>query len=92
MGRHYKGLDPYAAFTTDTVAENGIYNGCEKTRSYLALRGSIMRKIIDDERLIYQCCSLYYEEHMGQSQIAKHLGISKSSVSRNYFKPDANLK
>ena len=41
-----------------------------------------MRKIIDDERLIYQCCSLYYEEHMGQSQIAKHLGISKSSVSR----------
>lgn len=30
MGRHYKGLDPYAAFTTDTVAENGIYNGCKK--------------------------------------------------------------
>ena len=30
MGRHYKGLDPYAAFTTDTVAENRIYNGCKK--------------------------------------------------------------
>ncbi|MBS7009653.1 sugar-binding transcriptional regulator [Anaerostipes sp.] len=41
-----------------------------------------MRKIIDDQRLIYQCCSLYYEDQMGQSQIAKHLGISKSSVSR----------
>lgn len=41
-----------------------------------------MRKIIDDQRLIYQCCSLYYEDHMGQKQIADHLGISKSSVSR----------
>ena len=30
MGRHYKGLEPYAAFTTDTAAENGIYNGCKE--------------------------------------------------------------
>ena len=30
MGRHYKGLEPYAAFSTDIVAENGIYNGCKK--------------------------------------------------------------
>ena len=41
-----------------------------------------MRKIIDDKRLIYQCCSLYYENNMGQNQIADYLGISKSSVSR----------
>lgn len=41
-----------------------------------------MRKIIDDKRLIYKCCSLYYEDNLGQSQIAKYLGISKSSVSR----------
>ena len=30
MGRRYKRLEPYAAFTADTVAENGIYNGCKK--------------------------------------------------------------
>lgn len=41
-----------------------------------------MRKIIDDQRLIYRCCSLYYENNMGQKQIAERLGISKSSVSR----------
>ena len=41
-----------------------------------------MRKIVDDHRLIYKCCSLYYEDNLGQSQIADYLGISKSSVSR----------
>jgi DNA-binding transcriptional regulator LsrR (DeoR family) len=41
-----------------------------------------MRKIIDDQRMIYKCCSLYYEDNMGQLQIAQYLGISKSSVSR----------
>ena len=41
-----------------------------------------MRKIVDDIRLIYKCCSLYYEDNLGQDQIAEYLGISKSSVSR----------
>lgn len=41
-----------------------------------------MRKIVDDHRLIYKCCSLYYEDNWGQNQIAEYLGISKSSVSR----------
>lgn len=41
-----------------------------------------MRKIIDDQKLIYQCCCLYYEDNMGQLEIARKLGISKSSVSR----------
>lgn len=41
-----------------------------------------MRKIVDDHRLIYKCCSLYYEDNLGQNQIAEYLGISKSSVSR----------
>lgn len=41
-----------------------------------------MQKIIDDQRMIYKCCSLYYEDNIGQNQIAKYLGISKSSVSR----------
>ena len=41
-----------------------------------------MRKIVNDHRLIYKCCSLYYEDNLGQSQIADYLGISKSSVSR----------
>ena len=37
---------------------------------------------MDDQRLIYKCCSLYYEDGMGQEMIAKYLDISKSSVSR----------
>lgn len=41
-----------------------------------------MRKIVNDHRLIYKCCSLYYEDNLRQSQIADYLGISKSSVSR----------
>ena len=41
-----------------------------------------MRKIVDDQRLIYQCCRLYYEDNIGQKEIAEYLGISKSSVSR----------
>ena len=41
-----------------------------------------MRRIVDDQRLIYQCCSLYYEDNLGQKEIADYLGISKSSVSR----------
>lgn len=41
-----------------------------------------MRKIVDDRRLIYKCCSLYYEDNLGQNQIADYLHISKSSVSR----------
>ncbi len=41
-----------------------------------------MRKIVNDHRLIYKCCSLYYEDNMGQNRIADYLGISKSSVSR----------
>ncbi|MCI8583688.1 MAG: hypothetical protein HFH13_11235 [Dorea sp.] len=41
-----------------------------------------MRKIVNDHRLIYKCCSLYYEDNLGQNQIADYLGISKSSVSR----------
>lgn len=41
-----------------------------------------MRKVVDDPRLIYKCCKLYYEEHMGQQEIADRLGISRVSVSR----------
>ncbi|MDF2563771.1 MAG: Sorbitol operon transcription regulator [Massilibacillus sp.] len=41
-----------------------------------------MKKIIDDTRLIYKCCSLYYEDEMSQQGICDYLGISRPSVSR----------
>ena len=41
-----------------------------------------MRKVVDDPRLIFKCCKLYYEEQIGQQQIADRLGISRVSVSR----------
>ena len=30
MGRHYEGLEPYAAFTTGLVKDDGIYHGLRK--------------------------------------------------------------
>lgn len=41
-----------------------------------------MKKIVDDTRLIYKCCSLYYEEQLGQQDICRVLGVSRPSVSR----------
>lgn len=41
-----------------------------------------MRKVVDDQRLIFKCCKLYYEEEMSQQQIADKFGISRVSVSR----------
>ena len=41
-----------------------------------------MKKIIDDIRLIYKCCSLYYEDNMSQQEISEVLKISRPSVAR----------
>lgn len=41
-----------------------------------------MKKIIDDIRLIYKCCSLYYEDNMSQQEISQILQISRPSVAR----------
>lgn len=41
-----------------------------------------MKKIVDDIRLIYKVCSLYYEDDMNQKQIGEYLGVSRSSVVR----------
>lgn len=41
-----------------------------------------MKKIVDDMRLIYKCCSLYYEDEKSQHEISESLGISRPSVSR----------
>ena len=41
-----------------------------------------MKKIIDDTRLIFKCCSLYYEDEMSQQEICDLLGISRPSVCR----------
>ena len=41
-----------------------------------------MRKVVDDPRLIYKCCKLYYEDDYSQQQIADTLGVSRVSVSR----------
>ncbi|SHJ36685.1 DNA-binding transcriptional regulator LsrR, DeoR family [Geosporobacter subterraneus DSM 17957] len=41
-----------------------------------------MKKILGDIRLMVKCCILYYEEDLGQQEIAKLLGISRPTVSR----------
>lgn len=41
-----------------------------------------MKKIIDDQRLIFKCCSLYYEDDKSQQEICDSLGISRPTVSR----------
>lgn len=41
-----------------------------------------MRKVVDDPRLIYKCCKIYYEENRSQQEIADLLGVSRVSVSR----------
>lgn len=41
-----------------------------------------MKKIVDDERLIYKVCCMYYEDNMNQKEIGDYLGISRSSVLR----------
>lgn len=41
-----------------------------------------MKKIIDDARLIYKCCYLYYIEGKNQMDICRILGLSRTSVSR----------
>lgn len=41
-----------------------------------------MKKIVDDGRLIYKCCYLYYVDGMGQKEICEQIGISRATVSR----------
>ena len=41
-----------------------------------------MRKLVDDVRLIFKCCSLYYQDGVGQKEICEVLGISRPTVSR----------
>lgn len=41
-----------------------------------------MRKIVDDVRLIFKCCSLYYQDGLGQQEICEKIGISRPTVSR----------
>ena len=41
-----------------------------------------MKKIVDDERLIYKVCCLYYQDDMNQKEVADYLGVSRSSVLR----------
>ena len=36
-----------------------------------------MKKIVDDNRLIYKCCYLYYMDGLGQKEICDQLGISR---------------
>ena len=41
-----------------------------------------MKKVVDDPRLIYKCCYLYYKENLSQAQICDQLGVSRATVSR----------
>ena len=45
-------------------------------------RRLVMKKIVDDERLIYKVCSLYYQDNMNQQEVGDFLGVSRSSVLR----------
>lgn len=42
----------------------------------------MVKKILDDARLIFKCCSLYYEDDKSQQEICEILGISRPTVSR----------
>lgn len=39
-------------------------------------------KIVDDDRLIYKCCNLYYMKNKTQVEICNTLGLSRATVSR----------
>lgn len=41
-----------------------------------------MKKLVDDTRLIYKCCYLYYQDGMSQQEVCQFLGISRPTVSR----------
>lgn len=41
-----------------------------------------MKKIVDDLRLVYKCCDLYYTDQMTQQEICDSLGLSRATVSR----------
>ncbi|BEU87004.1 sugar-binding transcriptional regulator [Selenomonas sp. TAMA-11512] len=41
-----------------------------------------MRRLVDDPRLMWKCCSLYYQDGLGQQEVAQALGISRPTVSR----------
>ena len=41
-----------------------------------------MKKLVDDPRLIYKCCDLYYRQEKSQQEICDLFGVSRPSVSR----------
>ena len=41
-----------------------------------------VKKLVDDVRLIFKCCCLYYQDGLGQQEICQRLGISRPTVSR----------
>ena len=45
-------------------------------------RDKVMRKVIDDPRLMVRVCDLYYNQNISQQQIAKDLNLSRPTVSR----------
>ena len=49
-----------------------------------------MKKIVDDARLIYKCCYLYYVDGMGQREICDAVGISVEAVSACYVPGKGN--
>ena len=42
-----------------------------------------MKKVIDDTRLIFKCCSLYYQDRKGQQEICDILGIDPKSFDND---------
>ena len=39
-----------------------------------------MKKIVDDERLIYKVCCLYYQDDMNQKEIGEYLNLKTAQI------------
>lgn len=47
-------------------------------------RGTVveMKRVVDDERMMHQVCDLYYNQNLGQREIAQVMNISRPTISR----------
>lgn len=54
---------------------------CKRKRLHFR-KEDTLKKIVDDPRLIYKCCYLYYKDGFSQIEICEQLGISRATVSR----------
>lgn len=70
----------FSAKSIEKVAKLGYTRNHRSKQDSKGVR--IMRKVVDDKRLIYKCCKLYYEEDLSQQEIADRMAVSRVSVNR----------